>query len=165
MPDTRCSVRVPNIVNAVPVRNSCVPLVTVKSMSSVTLLSVLLAVITRLPPAACSVPPMIVPPARLITPVAVLKTKVLPVLVNVPVRFTVPTLPARLKVPAPVVKALKVPPRFNVPPVTVIAPALLQGPANVERASGIHLHRASRPRSPGRSASSSRRWSAACRYC
>ena len=62
---------------------------------------------------------MIVPPSRFQEPVAAVKASVVPVLSNVPTRFTVP--PLRLIVPS--AASVNSPPRFTVLLVAVIVPA------------------------------------------
>src|SRR5262249_20844419 len=65
-----------------------------------------------------------VPPSRTQVPVVALRARVVPVLVSVPVRLTVP--PLRLKVPS--WASANVPPRFTVELVAVMVPPLDQLP-------------------------------------
>src|SRR5262249_6067786 len=76
-------------------------------------------------PATVTVPPTIVPPARFqVGPVPTVR--LLPVLVSVPVRFTVPPLIEKPLTPDAAVA--KVPPRFSVEEVALTLPAFCQAP-------------------------------------
>ena len=77
----------------------------------------------RLPDVAVMVPPVMVPPSRH-GPVVSSRARVVPVLLRVPVRLTVP--PERLKVPRPA--RVKEPPRFTVEFVVLMVPSLSQEP-------------------------------------
>ena len=74
------------------------------------------------PPDSVSVPPWSVPPARFQEPVAAFKASVVPVLLSVPVRFTV--APAWLNVPR--AAKVNVPPRPTQEFGASIVPVLLQ---------------------------------------
>ena len=78
-----------------------------------------------LAPFCCTVPPLIVPATRRIEPVAGEKVSVVPVLVSVPVRLT---LPPKALSSVPSAESVKVPPKFTVlaASATRMVPALLQ---------------------------------------
>ena len=83
--------------------------------------------INRAPSLTVTVPPLIVPPARFQDPVIAFSASVVPVLVKVPVRLTVP--PERLRVAS--CAWVKVPPRFSVLLVALTLPGLVQAPSRV----------------------------------
>ena len=96
----------------------------VMSLLSVTPLNVppLVVVMNDEPSANAMVPPTTVPPSRFHEPVVASSVRVSPVLVSVPVTFTVP--PVRVIVPKSELSKLL--PRFNVPPSILKVPVLVQ---------------------------------------
>ena len=98
---------------------------TVRSMPSVTALNVPLPVSNnKAPVVAVSVPPLMVPPNMWISPMPVVKSRLVATVMR-PVKFVVP-LPSWAK-PAPIAAPAKLPPSVNVLPVfDAIEPLLLQ---------------------------------------
>ena len=79
------------------------------------------------PPERVMLPPLIVPPNSRHEPLAAFRTSVVPVLLSVPLRFTVP--PERTMLPARLIE--NVPPSVNVEFVELMVPALDQFPPRV----------------------------------